>query len=111
MKILEFVARMWQYMELLDPEPDGPLAQEIRPNHFYDESIGIPLSGFAILGPAQYVKSLLEGKKLNQGERDKAAENAKKFRVAKGTKQIVSTLFLHEYRPYYTRTKTNLLHL
>ena len=70
-------------MGLLELEPNGPSAQEVRPNHFLQDRVAIPLSGFAILGSVQYAKSIVEVKKLNQGDREKDVDNAYKFRLVK----------------------------
>ena len=61
---------MWKYMGLIEKEPNGPASQEIRPNHLSSSTIGMPLVGYALLGPVQFLRTVVEGKKINDGTRE-----------------------------------------
>lgn len=63
----KFIGDFWRFLTILDKE-DGAKPCEIRPQHFADSKIEVPLTGQTVLGHVQYVKTVNESKKINESE-------------------------------------------
>ncbi|ETO30275.1 hypothetical protein RFI_06846 [Reticulomyxa filosa] len=58
----EFVGNVWREMGIL--EQTGARPQEIRPGHFWDQTLTIPLTEPLVLGGVQFLKTIATSKKL-----------------------------------------------
>lgn len=63
-----FIAEFWRYLNILDKE-NGAKPSEIRPQHFADSKLEIPLINNTRLGHIQFVKTVNESEKINDSER------------------------------------------
>eukprot|EP01083_Nonionella_stella_P086840 241452_1 len=62
----QFVGYFWRYLGVL--EIDGAKPCEIRPQHFADSKIEIPMHGHTRLGHVQFVKTANESHKINDSQ-------------------------------------------